>query len=82
MRECFEERLGQVLDLRDSASHHPGFDIQPGIIIRFVASALFAMLACWLENGARESPEEVQAIFSRLVGRGLAGSEKSTPSGR
>ena len=78
MRECFEDRLGRMFHPGED-THHPGSDLQARVIVRFVASTLFATIECWLEQGACESPEQVQAIFSRLVGKGLAGMEPSPP---
>jgi hypothetical protein len=73
LRECFEERVRQALELRDGNSHMggPGFAMQRAIVTRAVASSLLAVIACWVESSMSQPAEEVQAIFSRLVGGGL-----------
>jgi AcrR family transcriptional regulator len=62
LRDCFEARIRQILapdSVPDSS--------------RFVASSLMAVLECWIEQDARETPQHVQAIFSDLVSPGLRG---------
>ena len=36
--------------------------------MRFVASSLISVVECWIERGARETPQQVQAIFAELLG--------------
>jgi len=69
LRECFEQRVGQSLAMRGGDSQ---FDMQRTISERFVASSLFAVMECFVETGSCESPQTLQAIFSDLVGGGLA----------
>jgi AcrR family transcriptional regulator len=75
LRECFEQRVGQSLALREENSQalRAGFDIQRAVATRFVASSLFAVIECFVEANASESPEGLQAMFDDLVGGGLAG---------
>lgn len=75
LRECFEERVRQALEARDGnlyAGGGPSFAMQRAIVVRAVASSLLAVIACWVESSMSQPAEEVQAIFSRLVGGGLA----------
>lgn len=73
LRECFEQRVRQALETRDGESNagDPGFVIQRAIVTRAVASSLLAVIAGWVESSMSQPPEEVQAIFSKLVGGGL-----------
>ena len=73
LRECFEERVRQALESWDGNSQVDGsnFAMQRAIVIRAVASSLLAVIACWVESSMSQRAEEVQAIFSRLVGGGL-----------
>ncbi len=74
LRECFEQRVGQSLALVDGApqSVSAGFDLQRSMTTRFVASSLFAVIECFVETGSCQSPQTLQAVFSDLVGGGLA----------
>jgi len=38
--------------------------------VSFMAGALMSVLIWWLDNGAVESPQEVDALFHRLIERG------------
>lgn len=73
LRECFERRIGQALALRGESLQAvtSGHEIPTPITIRFVASSLFALIECFVENRAWETPQSSQAIFSKLVGGGL-----------
>jgi AcrR family transcriptional regulator len=72
LRDCFEERVRQALDSRgDSAGGGPEFAMQHAIVTRAVASSLLAVIECWVESNLSKSPQEVQDIFSKLVGGGL-----------
>ncbi len=80
IRECFEQRIGQSLALRKATNlqDSSGLDLRTTIshapiTTRFVAASLFAVIECFIESGASESPQSLQAIFSDLVGGGLAG---------
>jgi AcrR family transcriptional regulator len=76
VRECLELCVGRSLALREgnSAAAFAGFDIQRAVAIRFVASSLFAVIECFIEGNGSGSPQDLQAIFSNLVGGGLGGS--------
>jgi AcrR family transcriptional regulator len=85
LRECFEERVREALESRDGLPKisDPGFAMQRAIVTRAVASSLLAVVACWAESSMSQPAEEIQAIFSRLVGGGLtalsaAAAEKGT----
>jgi len=67
LRGCMEDRVRQLLSL-DSAPLH---SLEQLATTRFVASSLFTVVECWIERGAREPAQQVQAIFSNLVSPGL-----------
>jgi AcrR family transcriptional regulator len=67
MRECAEARIRQVLALDDANAS----GLKRAAAARFVASSLMAIIECWLEQGARESPQQVQTLFANLVTPGL-----------
>ncbi len=75
LRECFEEHVRKALRSPESNSSGSGekFDVQKTVTARFVASSLFAVVECSLESSGRQSPQELQDIFQRLVGGGLSG---------
>jgi AcrR family transcriptional regulator len=45
---------------------------QRELALQYIAGAFMAVLTWWLERGARLPPREVDALFRRLVMRGLA----------
>ena len=69
LQDCFEERVRQALELRDENSNAGGasFAMQRAIVTRAVASSLLAVIECWAESSMRESAQEIQTIFSKLV---------------
>lgn len=67
LRDCLETRVRELLAL-DSASRS---GLKQSATTRFVASSLTTVIECWIEQGTRETPQQVQAIFSGLVGPGL-----------
>ncbi|MCU1263080.1 MAG: transcriptional regulator, TetR family [Bryobacterales bacterium] len=69
LRECFDQRIEQLLRRAGGLAKFP---IPTPMITRFVASSLLAVIEWWVENGARESPRELQAIFRQLAWEGLA----------
>lgn len=71
LRDCIEARVRQILSLEA----HTNWSLQTSATTRFVASSLLAIIECWIEQGARETPREVQHIFSNLVGSGLRSGE-------
>jgi AcrR family transcriptional regulator len=73
LRECFEARVRQILSLESVSSAN----FKESVTARFVASSLMAVLECWMEQGARETPQQVQAIFADLVSPGLRGKAKA-----
>lgn len=74
LQDCFAERVKQALDGRDARSHAvgPGLAMQKAIVARAVASSLLAVVECWAESNMNQSLQEMHAIFSKLVGGGLA----------
>ncbi len=67
LRDCFENRVREILAI----GNHSRTGLQQSAPTRFVAASLLTVLECWIEQGARETPQQVQAIFSNLVGPGL-----------
>lgn len=67
LRDCFEKRAREVLSLPSRFKTA----LQTAAVSRFVASSLLAITECWLEQGGRETPLELQALFATLVGPGL-----------
>jgi len=67
LRECLEARVRELLSLHSV----PGVSLKQSATTRFVASSLMTVVECWIERGARETPQQVQAIFSDLVTPGL-----------
>jgi AcrR family transcriptional regulator len=72
MRDCFEKRVSQALDAREGGPRPDGLGLQRAIVARTVASSLLAALECWAESNMSQPPQEVQTIFSKLVGGGLS----------
>jgi AcrR family transcriptional regulator len=79
LRDCIEHRVQQSLSAGDRHPGTAGFDVQKMIASRFVASSLLVVIECSIEGKAGESPESLQAIFSELVGGGLALFGKGSP---
>jgi AcrR family transcriptional regulator len=75
LRDCYEARVRQLLqtDDRNTAPRGTGFGfgLDLAVVARFVASTLVTIVECWLQQGAKETPQQVQAIFSTLVGPGI-----------
>ncbi|HLX84049.1 MAG TPA: TetR/AcrR family transcriptional regulator [Terriglobales bacterium] len=75
LQDCFEERVRQALDApddsRSSRAEDPALATEQAIVTRVVASSLLAVVEGWMESNLSGSPQEVQAIFSKLVGGGL-----------
>lgn len=74
LRECAEQRVGQLLAPIEPVAQFEGPGSLPRntIVSRFVASSLLAILELWVERSSIEPPNQVQAIFDKLVGGGLA----------
>ena len=73
LRGCFESRARQALAL--DPGYTPG--LKHDALARFVASSLITITECWLERGARETPQQVQALFASLVSPGVRTCRKS-----
>jgi AcrR family transcriptional regulator len=50
---------------------------QKSLAAEYIAGAFMAVLTWWLDQGAQLTPEEVDAIFRRLVTRGLVSSREA-----
>jgi AcrR family transcriptional regulator len=73
LRDCFAERVKQALGARDGSSPTVGASVamERAIVTRAVASSLLAVIEAWAESNMSKPLQEVQAIFSKLVGGGL-----------
>jgi AcrR family transcriptional regulator len=67
LRECFEARVREILAMNPG----PHSTLKQSATSRFVASSLITVLECWIERGAHETPQQVQAIFASLVTPGV-----------
>lgn len=61
LRECFEARARQAIDLDRLTG------LRKSALARFIAATLLTVIECWLENGSRETPNELQDLFSSLI---------------
>jgi len=73
LRDCFESRVRKILEFDNASSA----TLKQSAITRFVAASILTVIECWIEHGARETPPQVQAIFSNLVGPGLRTSARA-----
>lgn len=80
LRECIEQRVKQSLGTGDVQPGGVSVDIRKTIVSRFVATSLLAVIECSIEGKARESPQSLQLIFSKLVGGGLSHFEDAKPN--
>ena len=55
---------------------------QRELAVQYVAGAFMAVLTWWLDRGARLAPVDVDAVFRRLVLRGLEGGAKERADAR
>lgn len=67
IRDCVERHVRQVLGLSQTGDS----GLKHAATARFVAASLMSIVECWLEQGARETPQQVQELFASLVGPGL-----------
>jgi len=67
LRDCLQTRVRELLAM-DSAVES---GLAQSATTRFVAASLLALVECWIEQRTRETPQQVQAIFSGLVSPGL-----------
>ena len=81
LRDCFAERVRQALDSPDAGSQAvgQGLAMQRAIVARAVASSLLAVVECWVESNMSQPPQEMQALFSKLVGGGLTALRSPEP---
>ncbi len=67
LRDCLETRMRELLALGPALQS----SLKQSATTRFVAASLLAVVECWIERGAPQTPQQVQAIFSSLVSPGL-----------
>jgi AcrR family transcriptional regulator len=51
----------------------PSSDVRPDLVARFVAASLLGLVSWWVERPESMTPEEMQATFRALCGRGRTG---------
>jgi AcrR family transcriptional regulator len=64
LRECFAERVHHLLPSIGSPRQNKLTTLTSP---RFIAATLVTVIECWLQQGAKESPQQVQTLFSDLV---------------
>lgn len=52
------------------------------LAVQFLSGAFMAVMIWWMERGARESAQDVDAVFHGLVMHGLLGEKPGRPTGR
>jgi AcrR family transcriptional regulator len=67
MQKSLSQRIEQGLQ-----KHEKDLDVPLPILANFVAGSFLTLLKWWLENRMSYSPEEVDQIFRRLAGSGIA----------
>lgn len=73
LRECFEARARTAIELKQASVRGASASaLKLNVTVRYVAASLLTVIECWLEAGARETPHHIQALFSNLVGPGIA----------
>jgi AcrR family transcriptional regulator len=67
IQDVLEDRIAGVLHARGA----PASPLPAAVVPRYVAASLHALITWWAEGDMRQTPEELQAIFAALVGRGV-----------
>jgi len=65
--------IAALVDVDMRALAFKGTPAQRDLAVQYIAGAFMAVLTWWLDQGAKLPPEEVDAIFRRLVMQGVAG---------
>ena len=65
LRHCFERRARKALSFERSTK----VGLEDFAASRLVASAIITVAECWMEQGFRETPQQVQALFASLISR-------------
>jgi len=68
-----QSMIAALVDVDMRALAFKGTPAQRDLAVQYVAGAFMAVLTWWLDQGAKLPPEEVDAIFRRLVMQGVAG---------
>lgn len=65
----FQARISQLIEqrLRTFTGGEAAFSVPSSIIARFVASTFLLLLHWWFEHDMRESPEQMDEMFRKLV---------------
>ena len=64
--------IAEVVGVDIKALAFNGTREQRDLAVQYIAGAFMAVLTWWLDQGAKVPPEDVDAIFHRLVMKGLA----------
>ncbi len=69
----FQRQVSQMVSekLRSIAGGDEAFSIPLSVIANFVASTLLMLIQWWFEEDMRHSPEEIDAMFQKLVMPGI-----------
>lgn len=67
LRQCFERRARKALSFERSTK----VGLEGFAASRLVASAIITVAECWMEQGFRETPQQVQALFANLISEGV-----------
>lgn len=69
--DTIQEILSDLVRDELGARRHPKDEMPREFIVRFLVGAYMAVLTWWLDGGAEEAPEELDAMFRRLAQQGL-----------
>ena len=67
VRDCLEARFRNALAAAEAGSS----SLRQAATARFLASTLTVIVECWLEQGARDGPQQVQTLFANLISPAL-----------
>lgn len=68
-----QSMIADLVTIDMKALAFKGTPAERDLAVHYIAGAFMAVLIWWLDQGAKVSPEEVDAIVRRLVMRGLEG---------
>ena len=65
----FQKQVSQIVaeNLRSLSGGDPSFSVPLPVVANFVASTLLMLIQWWFEDDMRRSPEEIDAMFQKLV---------------
>lgn len=76
--DCYETRVRSLFQPTEGhASPTLPFGLNLGMVARFVSATLITVIECWLQDGAKETPERVQILFNQLIAPGISSLRQS-----